>query len=178
MSRSLLVNTTVSKQLVIGKIVSVHGIKGEVKVYSFTSPLSNVLDYSCWNLKRESEYKALKLISGRTQGKVIVAKLEGLNDRDIARTFVGFEIYIDPAQLQKLEADEFYWHELEGLSVINQENILLGQVTSLFETGANDVMIVKNQTDGCERLLPYTKQCVLSVNLEDKNIYVDWDADF
>jgi 16S rRNA processing protein RimM len=72
--------------VVLGKIVSVHGVRGEVKVYSFTDPIDNVLDYQRWTLRRDGEVKQVELASGRLQGKVLVAKLKGLDDREIART--------------------------------------------------------------------------------------------
>jgi ribosomal 30S subunit maturation factor RimM len=79
--------------VVLGKIVSVHGVKGDVKVYSFTEPLTNVLNYPHWTLKRDGEVKQVEVASGRLQGKVLVAKLKGLDDREVARTFAGFDIW-------------------------------------------------------------------------------------
>ncbi|MVW75177.1 ribosome maturation factor RimM [Pseudomonas sp. R-22-3w-18] len=167
--------------VVLGKIVSVHGIKGEVKVYSFTDPITNVLDYRRWTLKRDNEVKQVDVASGRLQGKVLVAKLKGLDDREVARTFAGFEICVPRSELPELSDDEFYWYQLEGLKVIDQAGQLLGKVDHLFETGANDVMVVKpcaDSLDDRERLLPYTAQCVLAIDLAAGEMQVDWDADF
>lgn len=167
--------------VVLGKIVSVHGIKGDVKVYSFTDPLTNVLDYPRWTLRRDHEVKQVELASGRLQGKVLVAKLKGLEDREVARTYAGFEICVPRSQLPELSDGEFYWYQLEGLKVIDQTGQLLGAVDHLFETGANDVIVVKpcaGSLDDRERLLPYTGQCVLSINLDAGEMQVDWDADF
>lgn len=108
-------------------------------------------------------------------------KLKGLDDRDVARTYAGFEIRVPESELPELEEDEFYWHQLEGLSVINQDGQLLGKVDHLLETGANDVMVVKPCTgslDDRERLLPYTEQCVQAIDLDAGEMRVDWDADF
>ena len=167
--------------VVIGKIVSVHGIKGDVKVYSFTEPLTNVLDYPRWTLRRDHEVKQVELASGRLQGKVLVAKLKGLDDREVARTYAGFEICVPRSQLPDLSDGEYYWYQLEGLKVIDQAGQLLGAVDHLFETGANDVMVVKpcaGSLDDRERLLPYIGQCVLSIDLAAGEMQVDWDADF
>lgn len=167
--------------IVLGKIFSVHGVRGEVKVYSFTDPLDNVLDYPRWTLTRDGEVKQVEVASGRVQGKFLVVKLKGLDDRDVARTYAGFEIRVPESELPELEEDEFYWHQLEGLSVINQDGQLLGKVDHLLETGANDVMVVKPCTgslDDRERLLPYTEQCVQAINLDAGEMRVDWDADF
>ncbi len=106
--------------VVLGKIVSVHGVKGEVKVYSFTDPLTNVLDYRRWTLRRDNEVKQVELASGRLQGKVLVAKLKGLDDREVARTYAGFDICVPRGELPALSDGEFYWYQLEGLKVIDQ----------------------------------------------------------
>ncbi|ARU87696.1 ribosome maturation factor RimM [Pseudomonas sp. M30-35] len=167
--------------VVLGKIVSVHGVKGDVKVYSFTDPINNVLDYPRWTLRRDNEVKQVEVANGRLQGKVLVAKLKGLDDREVARTYAGFEICVPRNQLPELTDGEFYWYQLEGLKVIDQAGQLLGKIDHLFETGANDVMVVKacaDSLDDRERLLPYTEQCVLSIDLSAGEMRVDWDADF
>ncbi|MCU1719610.1 ribosome maturation factor RimM [Pseudomonas sp. 5P_3.1_Bac2] len=167
--------------VVLGKIVSVHGVKGDVKVYSFTEPLTNVLNYPRWTLKRDGEVKQVEVASGRLQGKVLVAKLKGLDDREIARTYAGFEICVPRDALPDLSDGDYYWYQLEGLKVIDQAGQLLGKIDHLFETGANDVMVVKpclDSLDDRERLLPYTEQCVLSIDLAAGEMRVDWDADF
>ncbi|MDG9921946.1 MULTISPECIES: ribosome maturation factor RimM [unclassified Pseudomonas] len=167
--------------IVLGKITSVHGVRGEVKIYSFTDPIDNLLDYSPWTLKREGEVKQVELVSGRLQGKVLVAKLKGLDDREVARTFAGFDICVPRALLPELDDGEFYWHQLEGLKVIDLQGQLFGRLDHLLETGANDVMVVKpcpGSLDDRERLLPYTEQCVQQVDLAAGEMRVDWDADF
>ncbi|MBD9482276.1 ribosome maturation factor RimM [Pseudomonas sp. PDM14] len=172
---------TAEDLIVLGKITSVHGIRGEVKIYSFTDPIDNLLDYRRWTLQRDGEVKQVELVSGRLQGKVLVAKLKGLDDREVARTFAGFDICVPREQLPDLAEDEFYWYQLAGLKVIDQLGQLLGTIDHLFETGANDVMVVKpcaGSLDDRERLLPYTAQCVLKVDLAAGEMQVDWDADF
>lgn len=167
--------------IVLGKITSVHGVRGEVKIYSFTDPIDNLLDYRQWTLKRDGEVKQVELVSGRLQGKVLVARLKGLDDREVARTYAGFDICVPRALLPDLEEDEFYWHQLEGLKVINQDEQLFGRIDHLLETGSNDVMVVKpcaGSLDDRERLLPYTEQCVLRIDLAAGEMRVDWDADF
>lgn len=169
------------EMIVLGKIVSVHGIRGEVKVYSFTDPLDNLLDYRRWTLKRGNEVRQAELVQGRVQGNVLVAKLKGLDDREIARTFAEFEILVPRSELPVLDDGEFYWSQLEGLKVIDQNGQLFGILDHMLETGANDVMVVKpcaGSLDDRERLLPYTDQCVQAVDLEAGEMRVDWDADF
>ena len=167
--------------IVLGKIYSVHGIRGEVKVYSFTDPIDNLLDYPRWTLRRDGESRQVDLASGRLQGKVLVIKIKGLVDREEARSFAGFDICVPRTQLPALPDGEFYWLQLQGLQVIDQLGQLLGKIDSLLETGANDVMLVRpcaGSLDDRERLLPYTEQCVQLVDLAAGQMRVDWDADF
>ena len=167
------------EMIVLGKIVSVHGIRGEVKVYSFTDPLDNLLDYRRWTLKRGNEVRQAELVQGRVQGNVLVAKLKGLDDREIARTFAEFEILVPRSELPVLDDGEFYWSQLEGLRVIDQNGQLFGILDHMLETGANDVMVVKpcaGSLDDRERLLPYTDQCVQAVDLEAGERREGWDA--
>ena len=172
---------SVEDLIVLGKITSVHGVRGEVKIYSFTDPIDNLLDYRHWTLKRDGEVKQVELVSGRLQGRVLVAKLKGLDDREVARTYAGFDICVPRALLPELEDGEYYWHQLEGLKVIDLQGQLLGRLDHLLETGSNDVMVVKpcpGSLDDRERLLPYTEQCVQKVDLAAGEMRVDWDADF
>lgn len=175
------VTPSVEDLIVLGKITSVHGVRGEVKIYSFTDPIDNLLGYSAWTLKRDGEVKQVELVSGRLQGKILVAKLKGLDDREVARTFAGFDICVPRALLPDLDDGEYYWHQLEGLKVIDLQGQLLGRLDHLLETGSNDVMVVKpcpGSLDDRERLLPYTEQCVQKVDLAAGEMRVDWDADF
>ncbi len=167
--------------VVLGKIGAVHGVRGEVKVHAFTESVDSLLDYPVWLLRRDNDIKQIKLTSCRPQGKALVAKIEGIDDREIARTFTGYEICVPRSELPALEDDEFYWHQLEGLKVINQDQQLFGIVDHLLETGANDVIVVKpcaGSIDDQERLLPYTQHCVQSVDLTAGEMHVEWDADF
>lgn len=167
--------------VVLGKIVSVHGIRGAVKVYSFTDPIDNILDYKSWILRREDEQITAQLQTGRMQGKVLVAELANVADRDQARELVDFEICVYRDELPELASDEYYWYQLQGLKVITQQGQLLGRVDHLLETGANDVLVVKpcaDSIDDRERLLPYIDQCVLTIDLTAGELQVDWDAEF
>lgn len=152
-----------------------------MKVYSFTDPIDNLLDYRHWTLRRGGEVRQAELVTGRLHGKVLVAKLKGLDDREEARLLAEFEICIPRSQLPQLTDGEYYWYQLEGLKVINQDGQLLGKIDHLLETGSNDVMVVKpcaGSLDDRERLLPYTEQCVLEIDMAAGEMQVDWDADF
>ncbi|MEH6490900.1 ribosome maturation factor RimM [Halopseudomonas sp.] len=174
--------STESPRVILGKIVSVQGLRGAVKVYSHTDPLDNVLDYAEWTLTRGSEQRTVSVLGGRLQGRVLIVQLKGVNDRNQAEELVDFEISVEAEALPELESGEFYWYQLEGLQVINLEGQLFGKVDHLLETGSNDVMVVKpcaGSIDQRERLLPYLPgQFVLNIDLDAAVIQVDWDPEF
>ena len=163
--------------IVVGRINGLHGVRGWVKVFSHTQPRKNILSYSTWYLLRDGQWVATELLDGRPQGKGIVAKLKGFDDRDQSTALLTTEIGIRREQMSKAAANEYYWADLQGLKVINVEGIELGVVDQLMETGANDVLVLK---DGdTERLIPFVLgQFVLDVALDQGVIKVDWDPDF
>jgi len=147
-----------------------------VKVYAYTDKRQNILDYQPWFIKRNKQLKEVKVSNGRLQGKLVVAQLEGVDDRNEAETWVGSEIFIKKSQLPNLSKDEYYWSDLIGLEVITTEGIKFGAIDHMLETGANDVMVVKGDL---ERLIPFVMgQVITDVNLDAGQIIVDWDPDF
>ena len=158
----------------LGYISAVHGIKGWVKVNSWTRPLDAILEYQPWLLGEEK--KAVKILDGRKQGKGVVACLPGIKDRQQASTLVGQQIFIRRDQLPAAAEDEYYWSDLEGLEVHTTKGELLGKVEKLIETGANDVLVIRGQR---EHLAPFVQgQYVTRVDLDSGLIEVDWDPEF
>jgi 16S rRNA processing protein RimM len=182
-----------AEKIILGRISGVHGVQGWVKVYSWTDPMESIVDYSPWYIRPQdikagagpgadngAAWQKIKVKSGRKQGKTVVAKLEHCNDRDEAQALIGYEIAIEPGQLETLDDEnEFYWRDLIGLRVVNHQQEELGVVQDLMETGVNDVLVVFSEKDQRERLIPWTPgHAVESVDRDAKVIYVDWDADF
>ncbi|MEY3807278.1 MAG: hypothetical protein RI893_254 [Pseudomonadota bacterium] len=160
----------------VGKISGVFGIKGWVKVFSFTDPRENILTYSPWLLKKNDETKTVTIVDGQLQGKTIVAQLAGIDDRNQAESLMGWDIFISPEQLPKTAKDEYYWSDLIGLTVETIDGVQFGMVDSLLETGANDVLIVQGER---ERVIPFLQgQTIISVDLDAGKIIVDWDPEF
>jgi len=162
--------------IVVGRISGVYGVKGWVKIYSDTTPKENILTYSPWMLKIRGVWQERKLVQGRTQGKGLVAKIEGLDDRNEAELLQETLIAIRQEQLPALSQGEYYWRDLIGLAVVNLKGEELGVVDHLLETGANDVLAVKG---GRERLIPFVVgPIVQTVDLEQRKITVDWESDY
>lgn len=162
-----------TKRLLVGKINGLFGIKGFVKVFSYTKPRKNIVSFKTWYLEKNGDYQKIKIVSGREQSKTIVALLEGCNTPETASTLLGKNIYIDKSQLPETKNDEYYWDDLIGLEAFNQDNENIGKVDSLIETGANDVLVIKRNNK--EILVPFIDPFVVSVSLKDKKICVDWE---
>ena len=162
--------------IVLGEVVGVHGVRGEIKVYSATRPRENIFDYSPWRLEGSAESQLRALIRGRRQGKGLVAQLEGIDDREAALSLRGSQIGVLRSQLPALDDEEYYWADLQGMQVMTRQGVNLGIVTGLMETGANDVMVVRGDR---ERLIPYVPdQYVVSVDATAGVLEVDWDPEF
>ncbi|MDQ2068854.1 ribosome maturation factor RimM [Natronospira bacteriovora] len=160
----------------LGRISGLFGVKGWVKVYSHARPRESIVDFDTWYLRHRGEWQPFRVLEGRKHGKGVVARLEGIEDRDQAAALIQRDIAIPRETMPATQADEFYWVDLIGLSVRNLEGVEFGEVTGLLETGANDVMVVQGDR---ERLLPFVQgQFVKSVDLEVGLILVDWDPDF
>jgi len=163
--------------IVIGKIVGVYGIKGWIKILSFTRPRENILEYGPWLIKQNNEWLEIHLLEGKPQGKGLIASFAGIRDRDEALALVGSELAIDKDKLPAPEEGEFYWHDLINMQVINQQNEVLGVVKELLETGANDVLVV--ETDKQRFLIPYVHGVYIrDINIEQGIIQVDWQTDY
>jgi len=162
--------------VIVGRIAGLYGVKGWVKVFSHTDPRENILRYSPWLLHRGGRWHEVALREGRRQGKGLVARLDGCDDRDAATAWLGADVAIRRGQLPPPAEDEYYWADLVGLRVETTEGVDLGVVDHLVETGANDVLVVQGDR---ERLVPFTPgDAVLAVDLEAGRIEVDWDPDF
>lgn len=160
--------------IVVGKLGSAYGIKGWLKVQSFTDPITNIETYSPWYLKNGDQWEPIEVQESREHGKTIVAKLSGLNTPEQARLLTGKEIAIKRSQLPSLAKNEYYWSDLEGLTVINQHNQVLGKIAYLIETGANDVLVVKGDK---EFAIPYLQGDVIkNIDLASKIMHVDWEV--
>ncbi len=161
--------------LIVGKLVGAFGIKGGLKVLSYTRPRENILQFPTWYLNEGEEFLAIKLVRQINHSKSLVVILEDIASRDAAEALVGKEVYLQRSQLPAPKNDEIYWADLIGLEVRTLAGERLGTVQSLLDTGANDVLVVVGDK---ERLIPYIWDVVIEVDLLHKRIIVDWDVDF
>jgi len=163
----------------VGKISGVFGVKGWMKIFSFTEPRGNILSYSPIYMSRKGEWVEMEVSGGRTQGKGVVMGLVNVTDPDQVLPLIGSELAIKSSQLKPTTKDEYYWSQLIGLTVVNMSDETLGQVDSLLETGAHDVLLVKNKETKTEQLIPYVMEEVIQlIDLDKGIIQVDWELDY
>jgi 16S rRNA processing protein RimM len=163
--------------LVMGHIGAPFGITGWMHVMPYTEQQDGLLDYASWHLRLHGgDWQEAGLVQGKLHGKGLVVQLDGCNDRDQAASWTGAEIGVARSRLPAAGENEYYWSDLTGLRVITLTGRQLGQVDHLFETGSNDVLVVRGEQ---EHLVPYIAGDVIrSVDLVAGEIQVDWDPDF
>jgi 16S rRNA processing protein RimM len=164
----------------MGRIVAPYGVKGWIKIIPDTETLDGLFDYETWWIGKDDHWQELQVESAKVHGDVLVAKLEGIEERDGAFACKGKLVAVPRASLPEPDEGEYYWSDLIGLTVKNQQDIVLGTISEVFETGANDVMVVQYEdaTGKRERLVPFIAQVVLEVDLQNRTMQVDWDEDF
>jgi 16S rRNA processing protein RimM len=166
------------RHVLLGRIVGVHGVRGAVKVESFTEPRLAIFGYRPWLLERDAgKFETVAEVHGHAQGKGIVAALAGIGDRDAAAARIGARIWVSRKVLPAPEAGEVYQTDLEGLQVVNEAGEDLGRASHFFDNGAHAVLVTRDAA-GRERLIPYVAGVyVKSVDLDAGRITVDWNKD-
>lgn len=164
-----------SDTVVMGRITGLFGVRGWVRVYSYTEPREAILDYEEWSLDRNGERDTRRLTEGKRHGKSVIAHLDGVDDRDAAAALVDCDIVVARSALPALSDGRYYWSDLVGLTVVHRDGTALGRVAYVMETGANDVLVLEGDK---ERLVPFVVgETVLDVDLDKRVISVDWDWD-
>lgn len=162
---------------VVGRLGAPHGVRGWNRIQSFTDPQANLFEYSPWHVDVPGRgvVQIAPEQSRQAQGRWVV-KLPGIDDRDAAAALSGRDVRVDPSQFAAPALDEFFWHELEGMSVANREGLALGTVARLLETGAHDILAVRG--DRGELLIPFVAEFVDTVSRDQSLITVDWQPDW
>lgn len=169
-----------SAWVIMGHLMRPYGLKGWLWVYSHTSPMDSILEYPEWIVEDDNGVRrTVHVQQGRRQGKGLVVFLNEVATREAAESLANARILLPTSALPTLAQNEFYWYQLEGLAVVTLDGVALGKVDHLFETGANDVLVVNGGPDGRERLLPFLPDDVIrQVDLEGGVMHVDWDPEF
>jgi 16S rRNA processing protein RimM len=159
----------------MGRISAPFGVKGWVKVQPNTAAARNLLAYTTWWVEGDGDWRNFAVAEARVQGRTVVAKLEGCEDRDAAAALRGKHVAVPRAALPGTRSGEYYWADLIGLAVVNGAGQALGRIAGLLRTGANDVLVVAGER---ERLIPFIADVIREVDLAAGVMRVEWDADF
>lgn len=165
------------RMIAVGRLHGAFGVRGEVKLESYTEPLHAIARYQPWVLRdaRGAE-RACEGVKVRTGGKGLIATLPGVADKDAADALRGVEILVPRSALPPPAPGEYYWVDLEGLRVVNTEGVAFGRVSHLFATGANDVLVAQGER---ERMIPFVQpDFIRSVDFDTGVVTVEWDAEF
>ena len=164
------------RRILVARVVGAFGVRGEVKLLSFTDPLKQVLKYQPGIMVHQGVEKEITEIRARETNKGLTVFFPDIEDRDAAEALTGAEVWVPRSRLPAPKAGEYYWIDLEGMQVNNLEGVDFGKVSHLFNNGANDVMFVQGER---VRLLPFVMDdYITKIDFEARQITVDWDADF
>jgi len=152
--------------VVVGKVIKAHGIKGEIKVFAHSGQPDDFKYYQEVRLCEASAAvhggKAFAIVNSGGQGKVVILALAGVSDRDAAEALRGLDVLVPKNKLPTPGADQYYWHELDGLRVRTDEGLEVGRVTALMTTAAHQILVVTNR--GREYMIPAKKEFVKDVD--------------
>lgn len=168
--------TNADSYIVVGKVGAPSGLRGAVKITSFTESPEDIFEYDPWFVRRHNQWGEIKLEEAELQGKYLVTKFVGCDERDVAQQWTNCEIAIKRSQLPELPVGQYYWSDLEGLTVTTLTGLTLGVVEEVMETGANPVLVIQGEK---RHLVPYVlEKIVKEVSLASNSLIVDWDVDF
>lgn len=159
--------------VIVGSIGGPYGVKGWVRVNSFTEPPGNLADYGPWLLQNEARWREAHPQSVRAHGSGLVALFPGVDDRNGAAALTGTQLGVRRAMLPDPEEEEYYWRDLEGLEVVDQRGRRLGWISYLMDTGAHPVVVVEGEHGEC--LIPFVERHVVGVDLANGRLNVDWE---
>lgn len=168
-------------RVTLARVAGVYGVRGWIRVVSFTRPEANILDYTNWWIAKGEGFES-KLIEGRVHGRGLVAQIsdqhgQPIADRNVAESLIGCEIQVHRSELPAIEPGEYYWADLIGLQVQSLQGAALGVVTEVFSNGAQDVLVMKDAD--VERMIPFVQDAIIkSVDMVQRRIIADWQPEF
>ncbi len=160
------------RRIEVGRLGAAHGVRGWLRVQSFTDPPQRLFEWKRWRLQSGTEVNVLE---ARAQGNGWIAHLEGIEDRDAAGRLSGQVVLVDRDELPATTGREHYRADLVGFEAMNLEGVLLGVVDYFIDTPGNAVMVIKGTR---EYLVPMVAQYLRSVDQQSRRLVVDWPEDF
>lgn len=173
------------KMVVVGKFGKTFGVEGFIKVHSFTEIPENILKFFPWYisvderswvaLAHDNKAREQNSYNAVIKGKNILIKPPAINSPEEAQVYTNQLIGITREQMPPLEDGDFYWTDLEKLRVVTKDGKELGIIDHIFNSGASDILVVKDQKHAKPIYIPYLKHVVLNVDLKGQKLIVDWD---
>jgi 16S rRNA processing protein RimM len=160
------------RRIEVGRLGAAHGVRGWLRVQSFTDPPQRLFEWKRWRLQSGAEVNVLE---ARPQGNGWIAQLEGIEDRDAAGRLSGQVVLVDRDELPATTGREYYRADLVGFEARTLEGVLLGVVDYFIDTPGNAVMVIKGTR---EYLVPMVAQYLRSVDQQSRRLVVDWPEDF
>lgn len=158
--------------IVVGQVLTTHGIKGFLTIKSYTSTPRDIFKYILY-IKLESKIKKIEIEDHNFMPKKTIMKIRGINTIEDCQIYIGKELLVLKENLPKVGEDEYYWHDLIGSNVINQDGIELGYIDDLFRSVENDILIIKKKNNAREIFIPFLKDNIIS--FKEKILIVRWE---
>ncbi len=161
----------------IGKVTGVHGLGGNLKVWSYAESIETFCPGNSVLLKSENdEGTVYTILKASPHKKGVLLTLEGIDNRNLAEDLVGYELLIERDQLEEPEEDTWYWEDLYGVDVFDYQKGFIGKITEIFPTAADDILVVKDGDN--ETLIPMNKHFVKSVDIENNTLEAALPEDY
>ena len=163
------------RAVVLGRVGAPHGVRGWVKVSSYTEPAAGIAGDPRWTLVHAGQSRQVRVLESKRAGQNLAVRLEGIDTMDAARLLNGAEIQVERSELPAAGPHEHYLHDMLGLEAVNRDGVVLGRVDGFLEMPAHPVMVLR---DGkVERLVPVVPERLVAVDLEAGRVTVDWHPD-
>ena len=163
--------------VIVGRLGKSYGLEGWIHVHSFTDPSDNLLQYEPFYWQESNHWKPMPVTGKRWHNNGVMIQMDHLiPNREAAQAFAGRDIAVTRAQLPPLPEGEYYWCDLEGLTVINRQHLALGTVDHVLNIGAGDLLVIKNGQSTV--MIPQLPQFVDTIDLAAGIITVDWELDW
>ena len=159
----------------MGRIAAPFGIAGWLRVQVYTASIDNLRAYGAWWVGKGTQWRQFEVEGARVQGRALIAKLKGCDNRDSAARLRGSEVAVARSELPHTAANEWYWADLIGLRAQNLAGEELGEVVRIVQTGSNDVLLVQGER---ERLIPFIEEVVREIDLAAGIMRLDWSAEY
>ena len=150
--------------ILLAKIGAAHGIKGEVRVKSYTD---DPLGFGDYGKLHDSQGNKYKVINARVSKNMVITRFKSIDSREKAEALNGVELFIDRSVLPETQDDdEFYMSDLVGLEVVNVDGVKIGSVKEVLDFGAGDILEIRFDAGAIE-MFPFTKQVVPEIDFEE-----------